>query len=222
MIIEICATSLESIKNAQNAGAHRIELCEKHSIGGITPSKEFLIRAFEIIKIPTNVLIRPRGGNFIFSDREIEIMIEQINFFKTFKINGFVIGFINNNNRLDKHILNEFRKITDGYELTFHRAFDFLDNPQESIELLIENRYDRILCSGNNKSAVEGLENLRKFNKISNGRIIIMPGGGINLNNFKDFKDSSFSEIHLSAINYLNSPHSDFNIIKEIVESSNQ
>ena len=149
-------------------------------------------------------------------------MVDQINFFKTFKINGFVIGFINNNNSLDKHILNEFRKITNGYELTFHRAFDFLDNPQESIELLIENRYDRILCSGNNKSAEEGLENLRKFNKISNGRIIIMPGGGINLNNFKDFKDSSFSEIHLSAINYLNSPHSDFNIIKEIVESSNQ
>ena len=84
MKIEICATSLESITNAQNAGAHRIELCEKHSIGGITPSKEFLIRAFEIIKIPTNVLIRPRGGNFIFSDREIEIMIDQINFFKTF------------------------------------------------------------------------------------------------------------------------------------------
>ena len=107
MIIEICATSLESITNAQNAGAHRIELCEKHSIGGITPSKEFLIRAFEIIKIPTNVLIRPRGGNFIFSDREIEIMIDQINFFKTFKISGFVIGFINNNNSLDKHILNQ-------------------------------------------------------------------------------------------------------------------
>ena len=99
MIIEICATSLESITNAQNAGAHRIELCEKHSIGGITPSKDFLIRAFEIIKIPTNVLIRPRGGNFIFSDREIEIMIDQINFFKTFKINGFVIGFINDNNK---------------------------------------------------------------------------------------------------------------------------
>ena len=222
MIIEICATSLESITNAQNAGAHRIELCEKYSIGGITPSKEFSIEAFEITKIPTNVLIRPRGGSFVFTDREIEIMISQINFFKNFKINGFVIGFINNNNSLDKHILNEFRKITNGYELTFHRAFDFLDNPQESIELLIENRYDRILCSGNNKSAEEGLENLRKFNKISNGRIIIMPGGGINLNNFKDFKDSSFSEIHLSAINYLNSPHSDFNIIKEIVESSNQ
>jgi len=65
--------------NAQNAGAHRIELCEKHSIGGITPSKDFLVKAFEIIKIPTNVLIRPRGGNFIFSDREIEIMIDQFN-----------------------------------------------------------------------------------------------------------------------------------------------
>ena len=101
MIIEICATSLESITNAQNAGAHRIELCEKHSIGCITPSKDFLVKAFEIIKIPTNVLIRPRGGNFIFSDREIGIMIDQINFFKTFKyychlLATYIYNFINN------------------------------------------------------------------------------------------------------------------------------
>ncbi len=121
---------------------------------------------------------------------------------------------------LNSDILSEFRKITKGFELTFHRAFDFLAYQEESIELLIEKDFNRILCSGNELSAEKGIENLRNYNKISNGRITIMPGGGVSLDNFQKFKRSSFNEIHLSAINLNDSPHSNFNIIKEIVELS--
>ena len=99
-------------------------------------------------------------------------------------------------------------------------SFDFLDNQEESLELLIEKDFDRILCSGHELSAEKGLENLINYNKISNGRIKIMPGGGVNLDNFQKFKRSNFNEVHLSAINLNDSPHSNFNIIKEIVELS--
>ena len=220
MIIEICATSIESILNAQNAGAHRLELCENYSIGGVTPSEQFLNKAIKVSSLPINVLIRPKGGDFIFNNQEYDLMINKINLFKAYNVKGFVVGFMEKDRSLNSDILSEFRKITKGFELTFHRAFDFLAYQEESIELLIEKDFNRILCSGNELSAEKGVENLRNYNKISNGRITIMPGGGVSLDNFQKFKRSSFNEIHLSAINLNDSPHSNFNIIKEIVELS--
>ena len=220
MIIEICATSIESILNAQNAGAHRLELCENYSLGGVTPSEQFLNEAIKVSSLPIHVLIRPKGGDFIFNNQEYDLMINKINLFKAYNVKGFVVGFMEKDRSLNSDILSEFRKITKGFELTFHRAFDFLAYQEESIELLIEKDFNRILCSGNELSAEKGIENLRNYNKISNGRITIMPGGGVSLDNFQKFKRSSFNEIHLSAINLDDSPHSNFNIIKEIVELS--
>ena len=220
MIIEICATSIESILNAQNAGAHRLELCENYSVGGVTPSEQFLHEAIKVSSLPINVLIRPKAGDFIFNDQEYDLMIHKINLFKELNVKGFVVGFMEKDKSLNSYILKEFREITKGYELTFHRAFDSLSNQEESLELLIEKDFDRILCSGNKLSAEKGIENLKNYNKISNDRITIMPGGGVNLDNFQKFKKSNFTEIHLSAINSNDSPHSNFNIIKEIVELS--
>ena len=141
MIIEICATSIESILNAQNAGAHRLELCENYSIGGVTPSERFINEAIKVSSLPINILIRPRGGDFIFNDKEYELMINKINLFKALNVNGFVIGFMEKDRSLNYDILSEFRKVTKGFELTFHRAFDFLSNQEESLELLIEKRF---------------------------------------------------------------------------------
>ena len=222
MNIEICATSLKSILNAQNAGADRIELCENYLIGGITPSIEFTIKSLDKSKIPINILIRPRGGDFNFTDREYEAMIESIYSFKKFNVNGFVIGFLNEEKKIDIHRLIEFRNITKGYELTFHRAFDHLSNQDESLDLLIENKLDRILCSGSIYDSEQGLERLKYLKKISNDKISIMPGGGINLTNFNLFKNSNFNEIHLSGIDKSISLDSNYNIIKEIVEMSKQ
>ena len=126
MIIEICATSIKSIINAQNAGANRIELCEDYLIGGVTPSLDFTLESIMKSKIPINVLIRPRGGDFNFSDEEYEIMIHSILELKKYKINGFVVGFLDENKKIDSYRLNQFREITKGYELIFHRAFDHL------------------------------------------------------------------------------------------------
>ena len=113
MTIEICATSIKSIINAQNAGANRIELCEDYLIGGVTPSLDFTLESIKKSKIPINVLIRPRGGDFNFNDEEYEIMIESIHQLKKYKINGFVIGFLDENKKIDSNRLSQFRKITN-------------------------------------------------------------------------------------------------------------
>ena len=220
MIIEICATSIKSIINAQNAGANRIELCEDYLIGGVTPSLDFTLESIMKSKIPINVLIRPRGGDFNFSDEEYEIMIHSILELKKYKINGFVVGFLDENKKIDSYRLNQFREITKGYELIFHRAFDHLINQDESLELLIKNNFDRILCSGSVVDSENGLERLKHLKKISNDRISIMPGGGVSLKNFNLFKDSNFREIHLSAIDKNISLDSNYDIIREIVEMS--
>jgi copper homeostasis protein len=147
-------------------------------------------------------------------------MIESIHQLKKYKINGFVIGFLDENKKIDSNRLSQFRKITKGYELIFHRAFDYLINQDESLELLIKNNFDRILCSGSVVDSEKGLERLKYLKKISNGRISIMPGGGVNLKNFNLFKASNFKEIHLSAIDKNISLDSNYNIIREIVEMS--
>ena len=220
MIIEICATTLNSVINAQDAGADRIELCQEYLIGGITPSQTFTLDSIENSRIPINILIRPRGGDFNFTDEEFDTMIESIYNFKNYNVNGFVVGFLNDKNKLDSNRLAQFRDITKGYELIFHRAFDYLDNQDESLELLIENRFDRILCSGSTIDSELGLKKLIYLKNIARNKISIMPGGGVNLINFNLFKTSSFNEIHLSAIDKNISLDSNYDIIKQIVEMS--
>ena len=220
MIIEICATTLNSVINAQDAGADRIELCQEYLIGGITPSQTFTLDSIENSRIPINILIRPRGGDFNFTDEEFDTMIESIYNFKDYNVNGFVVGFLNDKNKLDSNRLAQFRDITKGYELIFHRAFDYLDNQDESLELLIENRFDRILCSGSTIDSEQGLKKLIYLKNIARNKISIMPGGGVNLINFNLFKISSFNEIHLSAIDKNISLDSNYDIIKQIIEMS--
>ena len=222
MIIEICTTSLSSIINAQDAGANRLELCENYLVGGVTPNIEFFEKSLEVSKIPINILIRPRGGDFIFSNLEIDRMFESIKKFKNYNISGFVVGFLDNKNQLNNILLSEFRSATDGFELTFHRAFDYLVKQEESLEQLIENKFDRILCSGSKIDSEKGLLNLNYLNSLALDKITIMPGGGINTNNFKLFKNAGFNEIHLSAIDKRISLDSNYDIIKEIIEMSKQ
>ena len=174
MIIEICTTSLNSISNAQDAGADRLELCENYLVGGVTPNIGFFEKSLEVSKIPINILIRPRGGDFIFSNIEFDRMFESIQKFKNYDISGFVIGFHDNKDQLNNTLLSEFRSATDGYELTFHRAFDYLVEQEKSLEQLIENKFDRILCSGSKIDSEKGLNNLNYLNFLAADKIKIM------------------------------------------------
>jgi len=223
MIIEICATTINSVKNANRAGADRIELCLNYTVGGLTPSIKFIKEALNISQIPINVLVRPRSGNFIYTDIEIDRMKKDILSIMELGVNGFVVGSINLDGGIDYEFINWVRNHTDNLDLTFHRAFDYLNNQNDSIDLLVNSGFSRILCSGNENDAINGVKKLITLNKYSNNRIVIMPGGGVNKENCLEFKNSGFKEIHLSGIISSNSSEnkdSDYKTIEEIVSKT--
>ena len=199
MILEICANSYQSSKNAEVAGAHRIELCQELSIGGITPSYGLVTQVIENLSIETYVLIRPRSGNFSYSDAEFEIMKKDIKFCKKIGCHGIVSGILNEDNTLDVERTKELIELSKPLKFTFHRAFDCVPNPLETLEQLIDLKVDRVLTSGQESTAEKGIELLKTLNTKANNRIAILPGSGINPENVKLFKELEFEEIHSSA-----------------------
>lgn len=199
MLLEICANSYQSAINAQKAGAHRIELCSELSIGGLTPSYALLKKISKEIKIPVNVLIRPRSGNFIYSDDEFELMLENIKFCKKLGFNGIVSGILDKNNEIDKKRNERLIKASKPLSFTFHRAFDCVKNQIEEIQKLIDLKVDRILTSGQKEKAIDGIKTLTKLQKITKNKLVIMPGSGVNEENISLFKEMGFKEIHTSA-----------------------
>jgi len=210
MLLEICANSYQSVLNAQKAGAHRIELCSELSIGGITPSYGLLKLVVDSFSIPVFVLIRPRGGNFNYSNEEFEIMKQDIQLCKSLGCNGIVSGVLTEDNIIDIKRTQELVELSKPLKFTFHRAFDCVKNPNKALEQLINLGVDRVLTSGQATSAEQGLFLLKELNKISNGRITILAGGGISAKNVINFKDAGFNEIHASASSKLESDNSLF------------
>ena len=199
MVIEICCSSISSVKNAINYGANRIELCQDLRNDGITPSKRLLNSAIKISTKPINVLIRPRIGDFFYSSEEIKLIEYEIKQIKSLPINGIVIGILNRENDLPINVLKKLAQIIKPLDLTFHRAFDIVNNPIKSMNTLIDIGFDRILTSGQSDTAEKGLKMLLELKEKANGKISIMPGGGINENNCHIFLKNGFNEIHLSA-----------------------
>tara|TARA_B100001778_G_scaffold98746_1_gene80607 strand:- start:3906 stop:4592 length:687 start_codon:yes stop_codon:yes gene_type:complete len=199
MVIEICCSSVSSVKNAINYGANRIELCQDLRNDGITPSKRLLNSAIKISTKPINVLIRPRIGDFFYNSEEIKLIEYEIKQIKSLPINGIVIGILNRENDLPINVLKKLVQIIKPLDLTFHRAFDIVNNPIKSMNTLIDIGFDRILTSGQSDTAEKGLKMLLELKEKANGKISIMPGGGINENNCHIFLKNGFNEIHLSA-----------------------
>ena len=183
--IEIAAQSLFSARQAQKGGANRIELCMALPTGGLTPSAGIIGAVREQVSIPIHVLVRPRLGDFVYSDLELECMIKSIAFCSSVGIDGVVVGCLAGDqvNLEQMKILAQAAKDLD---LTFHRAFDLVKDPFSALEDLIFLGYKRILTSGQARTAWEGRGNLRKLQTQANGRITIMPGAGINSENIID------------------------------------
>lgn len=199
MLLEICACNFQSVINAEKAGAHRIELCSELAVGGLTPSFGLLKQTIYNSKIPAFVLIRPRSGNFTYSDSEFEIMKQDIQICKDLGFAGIVSGVLNQDNTVDIRRTNQLIELSRPLAFTFHRAFDWVPNPFEALEQLIELGADRILTSGQANSAEEGIELLKQLKNKAKNRITLLPGGGINAQNANLFKDNGFTEIHASA-----------------------
>mgnify|MGYP001486033743 FL=1 len=194
MIIEVCAESYEYALKAEKAGANRIELCKDLHLDGLTPDYESAKRTIDSLNIPVFILIRPREGDFIYSNEEFELMKRDIIKFKKMGCKGIVSGVLNDDNSIDVKRTKDLIELSRPLEFTFHRAFDIVSDPLKEIENLIRMGVDRILTSGQKNKAIEGLYLLEKLNNISKKRIVIMPGSGISNTNFKKF--NSFNEIH--------------------------
>lgn len=212
MLLEICANSYQSAKNAQEAGAQRIELCQELSVGGITPSYGLLKEVTENLNISVFVLIRPRGGNFVYTDAEFDIMKQDIQLSKDLGCHGIVSGILNRDKTIDLKRTNALVELSKPLAFTFHRAFDEVIYPKQALEVLIDLGVERVLTSGQETSAEKGIEFLQEFNKISNNRITILAGGGINSENASKFKAIGLNEIHASASSNLASDKSMFSM----------
>lgn len=199
MLLEICANSYESAINAEKAGAHRIELCSELAIGGITPSYGLLKKVMDDLKIPVQVLIRPRSGDFTYSRDEFEIMKENVLLCKELGCAGIVSGVLQQDQTIDQTRTKELIELAKPMSFTFHRGFDWVPNPIEAILELAILGVDRVLTSGQAASAEKGILLLQELQETIENELIIMPGGGINPKNALLFKESGFQEIHCSA-----------------------
>lgn len=199
MLLEICASSYQSAINAQNAGAHRIELCSELALGGITPSYGLIQKVMENVSIPVHVLIRPRSGNFTYSEEEFAIMKADIELCKEMGCQGIVSGVLKSDNTIDVIKTQELIALAKPLSFTFHRAFDWVKNSFEALEVLKTIGVNRILTSGKMSTAQEGIQLLKELEIKAQNQLLILPGSGINSENALQFKEEGFKEIHCSA-----------------------
>lgn len=197
--IEICANSAASCIEAEKGGAYRVELCAAIPEGGTTPSYGEIITALENTNLKVNVIIRPRGADFLYSRLEINAMKKDIEMCKSLGVNGVVFGCLTSEGDLHMEYMQELMNAAEGLSVTCHRAFDMARDPFDCMEKLIELGVDRILTSGQQTSAEKGIPLLKKLIEKANNRIIIMPGCGINENNIQKIaQETGATELHMS------------------------
>jgi copper homeostasis protein len=200
--LEVCANSVTSALAAQQGGATRVELCDNLREGGTTPSCGQIKTVRQLLSIEVYVLIRPRSGDFIYSDIEFEVMELDIKTCIEKGCDGIVIGILNADGTIDKQRCTQLVELAHsaGLKVTFHRAFDVCRDYFEALEDIIEIGCDRILTSGGKSTAMEGANTIARLVSLAKGRIQIMPGSGINEYNIADLvRYSGATEFHASA-----------------------
>ena len=198
--LEIAVFSLQGALDAALAGADRLELCENAHDGGTTPSYGFLKIAKQLITIPIFPIIRPRGGPFVYSNAEFNIMKEDILLCKELGYSGVVIGMLDKDGEIDIHRTQELVELAGNMEVTFHRAFDRCAHPQKALAQLIDCGCKRILTSGQYPSVVQGMDLLKALIEQATDRIVIMPGSGVNSTNIELLaKHTQAKEFHTAA-----------------------
>jgi len=196
-LLEISVETLEAALAAQRGGADRIELCANLSIGGVTPSIEVMRTVREQLRIPVFAIIRPRGGDFVYSEGESAEMKRSIAEAKRAGMDGLVAGVLASNGSVDIERTRELVAMARPLPLTFHRAFDDCGNLRGALEEVIQTGASRILTSGGAKSALEGAAPLAKLIAAAGSRITIVPGAGISASNIaRVVKETGAIEFH--------------------------
>ena len=199
-IVEICLEDIESAIAAQCGGADRIELCDNLTVGGTTPSLGMIQQVRQQLQIDLQVLVRPRGGDFCYTDLEFGVMKADVEAAKSAGADGIVTGILNSDGTIDVQRTQELVRLALPIPVTFHRAFDHTPNPLSALETLAGYGISRILSSGQASSAYEGLSLLSQLQKTARGRISIMAGGGVNSWNAPQIvRQARISEIHTGS-----------------------
>ncbi|MBQ2497807.1 MAG: copper homeostasis protein CutC [Prevotella sp.] len=206
---EVCANSVESCRAAQLGGADRVELCAGIPEGGTTPSYGEIKQARRVLDegaaqglkaTRLHVIIRPRGGDFLYSEWELERMAEDIRICRELGADGVVFGCLRPDGSLDTEANARLLEVTQHPTITFHRAFDRCAHPEQALEELISQGFDRILTSGQQPTALEGIDLLKKLHEQAAGRIKILAGCGVNEENIRKIHETTgVTEFHFSA-----------------------
>ncbi len=202
---ELCTFTLEACQIAADMGITRVELCASPYEGGTTPSAAFIRMARLIPHLKLSVMIRPRGGDFLYSDEEFHQMLEEISFAHDCGADCVVAGILTPDGRVDEPRTAALVAAAQGMEFTFHRAFDMTRDTLEALEALVRAGCYRVLTSGGRNTAPEGIENIQSLVEASAGRIAIMAGSGINASNVKRLAGTGINAIHFSARNLIES-----------------
>jgi copper homeostasis protein len=198
--LEICVNSIHSALAAQEGGASRVELCDNMAEGGTTPSAGMISRCKKLLSIPVFPIIRPRGGDFLYSKEEFEVMKQDILFCKASGCEGIVMGILKVDGSIDIERCAELIALARPMHVTFHRAFDRCNDLEKGLEEIISLGCERVLTSGGNISAENSVQTLKDLIQQSDGRISIMPGSGINENNIDLIaKNTGAYEFHSTA-----------------------
>ena len=199
-VLEVAANSVASALAAEMGGAARVELCSALELGGLTPSHAAIVVAAERLRIPVHVLIRPRAGDFVLDDTECEVMRRDIEVCKSLGCAGVVIGALTADGDVDAARCRALMNAARGMSVTFHRAFDFVRDPERALEAIIALGCDRLLTSGQAPDALTGAPLIRTLIERAHGRITIMPGGGIDTHNVAAIAQATGArEFHTSA-----------------------
>ena len=198
---EVCANSVESCLAAQAGGANRVELCAGIPEGGTTPSYGEISTAREMLTTTRlHVIIRPRGGDFLYSPIEVKTMLKDIEMARQLGADGVVFGCLTANGEIDLPAMQELMKASQGLSVTFHRAFDVCCNPEKALEQIIELGCNRILTSGQQPTAEIGIPLLKELQQQASGRIILLAGCGVNEKNIARIaSETGIQEFHFSA-----------------------
>lgn len=196
---ELCAYSVEACRIASKLGVNRVELCASPAEGGVTPSLATIERVSQIEGLDVSVMIRPRGGDFLYSDDEFQTMLKDIEYARKAGATGVVFGVLTADGRVDVERTRTLVEASKGMETTFHRAVDMTEDYEAAVEAVIEAGCNRILTSGGYDKAIDGIENIRRAVEISHGRIEIMAGSGVVASNAQALKEVGVDALHFSA-----------------------
>ena len=200
-LIEICVEGIDGLLAAQQAGADRVELCASLVEGGITPSFGTVKLALEMATVPFHVIVRPRGGDFLYSDAEYRSMLADVEALRELGVAGVVVGCLNADGSIDETRMAELTAAAGPLNVTCHRAFDMTRDPVEALEALIRCKVGRVLTSGQRDTAVEGAELLARLVERAKGRIVIMGCGELDAENIGGVRQrTGLSEMHFAAL----------------------